>query len=108
MIILFVAGYLYQFNYSNMPNYNPKNVNLFQVTKIPKNVTNLADYINKINGIYSVATLPMAANWQSTTWYIGTNVYSSLISKPVYTGSYTAYNEIFLSDIFELSRFDPT
>lgn len=95
MIILFVAGYLYQFNYSNMPNYNPKNVNLSQVTKIPKNVTNLADYINKINGIYSVATLPMAANWQSTTWYIGTNVYSSLINKPVYTGSYTTYNEIF-------------
>lgn len=94
LVILFVIGYLYQFNYINMPN-SSKTANLFQVTKIPKNVTDLANYINKLNGTYSVATLPMAANWQSTTWYIGTNLYSSIIDKPLYTGSYTTYNEIF-------------
>ncbi len=65
---------------------------------IPNSTFKLANFINENNSFAkfnSVATFPVAYNWQFTKWYYGVNVYSSLIESPVYTGGYTYYNEIF-------------
>ena len=87
LIFLILITYLYSFDYLQISGTTK--------TAIPEHVFNISDYINSQNGTFSIATLPMASNWQSTNWYYGTNVYSSLINKPTYTGSYTYYNEIF-------------
>ncbi len=86
-LLLIMITYLYSFDY--LPTFTQTK------TIIPEHVFNISNYINSQKGIFSIATLPMASNWQSTNWYYGTNVYSSLINKPTYTGSYTYYNEIF-------------
>lgn len=62
---------------------------------IPTYVFQISNYINSQTGIFSVATLPMESGWQVTNWYVSENIYSSLLHHPVYTGSYTALNEIF-------------
>lgn len=87
LIFLILITYLYSFDYLQISGTTK--------TVIPEHVFSISDYINSQNGTFSIATLPMASNWQSTNWYYGTNVYSSLINKPTYTGSYTYYNEIF-------------
>ena len=87
LIFLILIAYLYSFDYLQ--------ISAQSKAIIPGHVFNISDYINLQKGTFSIATLPMASNWQSTTWYSGTNVYSSLIDKPTYTGSYTYYNEIF-------------
>ncbi len=87
LLFLIIITYLYSFDYLQISGTTK--------TAIPEHVFNISDYINSQNGTFSIATLPMASNWQSTNWYYGTNVYSSLINKPTYTGSYTYYNEIF-------------
>ena len=87
LLSLILITYLYSFDYLQISAQNK--------AIIPEHVFNISNYINSQNGTFSIATLPMAVNWQSTNWYYGTNVYSSLINKPTYTGSYTYYNEIF-------------
>ena len=86
-LLLVMITYLYSFDY--LPTFTQTK------TIIPEHVFNISNYINSQEGIFSIATLPMAQGWQSTNWYYGTNVYSSLINKPTYTGSYTLYNELF-------------
>ena len=96
LLFLFLITYLYSFDYSQIAG----------TTKaiIPEHVFNISNYINSQKGIFSIATLPMAASYQSTNWYIGTNIYSALIDKPTYTGSYTYYNEIFFPPSTSLYR----
>ena len=65
------------------------------VSNIPYHVYSISNYINSQNGTFSVITLPSATGWQHTSWYLGVNVYSAFINKPVYTGGYTNYMEIF-------------
>ena len=89
-IIVFVAillSYLYMFDIV------PIMTNSYQA--IPNHVFQIANYINAQKGDFTVGMLPPAIAWQIDSWYIGTNVYSSLIYSPVYTGGYTDYNEIF-------------
>ena len=87
IIVIILIAYVYSFDYLPIST-NTKII-------IPSHVFNISDYINSEIGSFSIATLPMALGWQSTDWYFGTNVYSSLIGKPTYTGTYTYYNEIF-------------
>jgi hypothetical protein len=87
LLFLVLITYLYSFDYLQISGTTK--------TVIPEHVFNISNYINSQQGIFSIATLPMALGWQSTNWYTGTNVYSSLVNKPTYTGSYTYYNEIF-------------
>ena len=69
---------------------------------IPKHVFQISDFINSNAGSYSVLTLPQSAEgvyngWQFDTWYIGTNIYTSLVSHPVYCGfqCYNPYSQEF-------------
>lgn len=63
--------------------------------KIPNYVLNISDYINNKTGNFAVAILPSAPGWQTTSWYYGVNIYSSLIYKhPVFTGGESSDNEI--------------
>ncbi|MGC8730274.1 MAG: hypothetical protein ACP5RP_02750 [Candidatus Micrarchaeia archaeon] len=103
-IAVLLAGYLYYFNYApiyGLYNIQSNSINQLPFHEIPEYVNNISSYINNNKGNFSVATLPVANTWEITTWYIGENVYSALITVPVYTGGYTAYNEIF----FPLSAF---
>ncbi len=60
---------------------------------IPSYVFNASEYINSQNGDFGIATLPSVLNWQTTTSYIGVNLYSDFIyTHPVYTGGETAYD----------------
>ena len=94
ILALFVAillFYLYMFDIV------PIMANSYQA--IPNHVFQIANYINAQNGDFTVGMLPPAIAWQIDSWYIGTNVYSSLIHNPVYTGGYTNYNEIFFPPV---------
>ena len=63
--------------------------------KIPDYVLNISDYINNKTGNFAVATLPSAPGWQTTSWYYGVNIYSSLIyTHPVFTGGESSDNEL--------------
>ena len=66
-----------------------------QNSPIPAYVYQISNYINLQTSVFSVATLPMESGWQVTNWYVSENIYSSLLHHQVYTGSYTALNEIF-------------
>ena len=64
---------------------------------IPQHVFQISDFINSDIGSYSVLTLPQSARggyngWQFDIWYNGTNIYTSLISHPVYCG-FQCYNQ---------------
>ncbi len=65
------------------------------ISTIPKHVTDIAGYINSNVSGYAVATLPSDADWHISKWYNGTDIYSSIINAPVYTGGFTAYSEFF-------------
>jgi hypothetical protein len=88
-VIVLVSSYLYFFDYLPIAAQN-------SAVNIPQHVFDISNYINAQNGTFSVATIPVDPNWQIDNWYVGVNVYSSLINSPVYTGGYTYYNEIFL------------
>ena len=87
-VIVLVSSYLYFFDYLPIAAQN-------SAVNIPQHVFDISNYINAQNGTFSVATIPVDPNWQIESWYVGVNVYSSLINSPVYTGGYTYYNEIF-------------
>ncbi|MEM3715458.1 MAG: hypothetical protein QXF82_10975 [Nitrososphaeria archaeon] len=74
---------------------------------IPAYVFNISNYINLQKGYFTVGLLPPAINWQIDNWYVGTNIYSALITTPVFTGGYTNYNEIFFpiskSEYFDIA-----
>ena len=55
-------------------------------TGIPSYVFNVSDFINSQGTNYSVGVLPVARPFQKTSWYYGTNIYTSFIHVPVYTG----------------------
>lgn len=95
LLVLYVLNFLYinDFYLINISFLNSGK--LFQAPVIPNNVIMISNFINHEGNNFSVATLPQALNWQSTNWYIGTNIYSSLINEPTYTGSYVAYQSIF-------------
>ena len=94
LLSIIVVSYLYLFDYipivigaetSNIPLY----------VSIPQHVFQISNYVNSQKGIFAVATIPIDPNWQVDSWYVSVNVYSSLINKPVYTGGYSYYNEVF-------------
>ena len=92
VLILIVIGFG-TFYYNNILPYT--NINYFYV-KVPSHVYSLSNYINNRSGYFNVGILPSAAGFQYLdTWYTGTNIYSYLINKPVYTGGYIAQSEIF-------------
>ena len=63
--------------------------------KIPMYVINISNYLNSKVGNFAVATLPAAPGWQTTSWYYGVNIYSSLIyTHQVFTGGETSVNEL--------------
>ncbi len=95
-LVIFVS-YIFQFLYVPYVNSSSQTGpnSLFNVQHIPAYVLNISNYINSQPGNFSVAVLPMAASWQSTTWYVGVNVYASLLEHPTYTGAWTVYNEVF-------------
>jgi hypothetical protein len=62
---------------------------------IPKYVINISNYLNNNIGNFAVATLPSAPGWQTTSWYYGVNIYSSLVyTHEVFTGGETSVNEL--------------
>ena len=65
------------------------------ISTIPKHVTDIAGYVNSNVSGYAVATLPSDDDWHISKWYNGTDIYSSIINAPVYTGGFTAYSEFF-------------
>jgi hypothetical protein len=63
--------------------------------KIPMYVIGISNYLNGKIGNFAVATLPSAPGWQTTSWYYGVNIYSSLVySHQVFTGGETSVNEL--------------
>ena len=87
--VLIVASYITLFSVVN-------EIGSSVVSPIPQHVYAISDIIQGQRGYFAVATLPMALNWQQTTWYLGTNVYSSLIYRhPVYTGGYSTFSSAF-------------
>ncbi len=90
IIVLFAAvlfAYVYMFDII------PISTNVYQ--GIPSHVFEISNYINSQNGYFSVGVLPPSIAWQLDNWYFGTNIYSTLIKYPIYTGGYTNHNEIF-------------
>ncbi len=87
--VLIVASYITLFSVVN-------EIGSSVVSPIPQHVYAISDIIQGQKGYFAVETLPMALNWQQTTWYLGTNVYSSLVySHPVYTGGYSAFSPFY-------------
>ncbi|MEM3714870.1 MAG: hypothetical protein QXF82_07985 [Nitrososphaeria archaeon] len=68
------------------------------VQTIPNYTINIANYINKNVGYYSVATLPSDQYWHLSKWYDAVNIYTSLINAPVYSGGATENGEFFYPD----------
>jgi len=92
-ILIFILISIGLFYYNDITPYT--NINYFYV-KIPNHVYLVSNYINNKSGYFNVGILPSAAGFQYLdTWYTGTNIYSYLINKPVYTGGYIAQSEIF-------------
>ena len=91
LILVMVLVIVYVYN----SDYIPIIAKPLYVSNIPYPVYSISNYINSQNGTFSVITLPSATSWQHTSWYLGVNVYSAFINKPVYTGGYTNYMEIF-------------
>ncbi len=88
LIIAIIAGYIYMLEYIPISSQEGG-------ISIPNHVFQISNYINSKSGDFNVATIPVDPNLQVESWYVGVNVYSALIGKPVYTGGYTHYNEIF-------------
>ncbi|MCL5099855.1 MAG: hypothetical protein M1158_01895 [Candidatus Marsarchaeota archaeon] len=104
LLSVVIISYLYILDYipiamSSVPSSIPQDVN------IPQHVFQIANYINLQHGLFTIATIPVDSSWQLTTWYAGVSVYSSLINKPVYTGGYSFYSEIFFP-VTENEYFD--
>ena len=92
MILALVILIIYVYYYAIAPY---ANISYFYVT-IPKHVYSVSNYINNESGYFNVAALPSAAGFQYLeNWYTGTDIYSYLIKKPVFTGGYVAQTEIF-------------
>ena len=88
-VVVIVASYIILFSVVN-------EIGSSVVSPIPQHVYTISDIIEGQRGYFAVASLPMALNWQQTTWYLGTNVYSSLIySHPFYTGGYATFSSGF-------------
>ena len=84
--VVIVASYITLFSVVN-------EIGSSVVSPIPQHAYAISNIIEGQRGYFAVASYPMALNWQQTTWYLGTNVYSSLIySHPFYTGGYTTYS----------------
>jgi hypothetical protein len=89
IVVAIVASYITLFSIVN-------EIGSSLVSPIPQHVYTISNIIEGQRGYFAVASLPMALNWQQTTWYLGTNVYSSLIySHPFYTGGYTTFSSGF-------------
>lgn len=92
MILALVILIIYVYYYAVAPY---ANISYFYVT-IPKHVYAVSNYINNESGYFNVAALPSASGFQYLeNWYTGTDIYSYLIKKPVFTGGYIAQTEIF-------------
>jgi hypothetical protein len=89
LIIFIIISYIYYTDYI------PIIIKPLYISSILPHVYSISNYINSQHGFFSIATLPTATDWQHTNWYLGVNVYSAFINKPVYTGGYTNYMEIF-------------
>ncbi len=88
-IVLLVLGvHSYYSNYLPFThNYN---------VALPTYVINISNYINSKGELLNVALLPGDNGFQHlATWYTGTDVYTYLITKPVFTGGYSKNTEIF-------------
>ena len=84
VIILIILG-LYIFEYEYLPDLSS------HPSIIPNHVYKISAMINNDKSNFAIATLPMAGTWMSTTWYLATNIYATLVLHPAYTGGYTGY-----------------
>ena len=98
-LILFAGGIL---NMPGSPNYSYKEYYYENQTYaiylsygVPPYVLNVSSYLNSLPGNFAIATIPAAVNWQTTSWYTGVNVYTSLIyNHPVFSGGTSNQNEL--------------
>ena len=90
LVLLFCAVFLYFNTFLPIVTNGVPGTNhlLPFISTIPKHVTDIAGYINSNVSGYAVATLPSDDDWHISKWYNGTNIYSSIIDAPVYTGRY--------------------
>ena len=98
LLIAIMAVYIYRFTYVPIAYGHVVVLNLTKIS-IPAQTFQIANYINSKTGNFAVATLPSGTTWQGESWYVGVDVYSSLINnRPVYTGGYNYYGEIFIPE----------
>ena len=98
LLIVIIAAYIYEFTYVPIADGHVIVLNLTKIS-IPVQTFQIANYINSKTGNFAVATLPSGTTWQGESWYVGVDVYSSLINdRPVYTGGYNYYGEIFIPE----------
>ena len=71
----------------------PRNVS--NSVDLPSHVLLISNYINSKVGKYNVGLLPLPGFWELSNYYEGIDIYTSLITHPVFTGGASAQNEFF-------------
>ncbi len=103
-IIILTLVYLYCFDY--LPSANPiittGNNHVFTLYyHLPSHVFNISTFIDKQQGLFSVAILPVTQGAEFTSKYVGPSVYTWLINNPIYTGGYSMSQAFFPESTFE-------
>lgn len=62
---------------------------------LPNHVLLISKYISSENGNFNVGLLPLPGFWELSNYYEGIDIYTSLITKPVFTGGASAQNQFF-------------
>ena len=101
VVLLFVlASYLYLVDYLPIASGSysiggipPRTVS--NSVNLPSHVLLISNYINSQVGKYNVGLLPMPGFWELSNYYDGIDVYTSLVTHPVFTGGTSAQNEFF-------------
>ena len=97
-ILILMLLYVYAFDY--MPITLSPEQTIPGYVLIPGHVFNISNYINRQGNNFSVSTLPNDNGWQSSSWYLGANIYAALLNETLYDGGFDSSLEIFYPEAY--------